>query len=58
MMDPRMFGCWFCGGPCGEMLFSFEFDTFFHLDCLKAAIAPTDSIDEEAEIIAREFNLK
>lgn len=53
-----MFGCWFCGGPCGEMLFSFEFDTFFHLDCLKAAIAPTDSIDEEAEIIAREFNLK
>lgn len=42
------------------MLFSVEFDTFFHWECLKQIIdaTPDDWYDPEAEIIAREFGLR
>jgi hypothetical protein len=28
-------GCWFCHDDAGDMLFSTEFDTYVHAECLK-----------------------
>lgn len=32
--DPVDGGCWYCYDDSGEMLFSFEFDTYLHEACL------------------------
>jgi len=53
--DPNDGGCWFCGKDDGEMIFSMEFDAWFHLDCLHKAVAENDP---EAEIIAMEYSGK
>lgn len=52
-------GCWFCYTQSEKMSFSIEFDTYFHLECLKAALEKStpEQCDEEAEIIGREFDL-
>jgi hypothetical protein len=38
----------------GEMHFSIEFDTWFHMDCLKKEL---EVGNPEAEIIATEYNI-
>jgi len=48
-------GCWFCYTDDGEMFFSCEFDTWFHMDCLHVSL---EKGNPEAEIIADEFNIK
>jgi len=50
--DPNDGGCWFCCEDDGEMLFSMEFDAWFHDECLQKALAEHDP---EAEIIADEY---
>lgn len=49
-------GCWFCHSDEGNMFFSWEFDTYFHLKCLEQCIRCPD--DQEAQIIGREFDLR
>lgn len=48
-------GCWFCSRG-GDMLFSMEFDTYFHLDCLEKELSESvpERANEEALIIGRE----
>lgn len=47
--------CWYCYSPPGDDLeFSWEFDTWVHLSCIKDSIA-TDPSDQEAQILAREL---
>ncbi len=53
--DPNDGGCWFCMEDDVEMLFSMEFDSWFHEKCLREALAEHDP---EAEIIATEYNVK
>jgi hypothetical protein len=48
-------GCWYCGDDQGDMLFSFEFDTNLHLECLRKQISYHDIDDTETRIMAREF---
>ncbi len=58
--NPTQGGCWFCcTDDDGQWGFSIEFDTNFHLVCLKKALEPRDddSVDPEAQIIGREFGL-
>jgi hypothetical protein len=52
--DPTNGGCWFCSTDDGEMYFSVEFDTWFHMDCLVKELGLPNSVNPEAEIIARE----
>lgn len=52
--DPNDGGCWFCMEDDGDMLFSMEFDAWFHEECLLKALTEHDP---EAEIIAREHNI-
>ena len=33
--SPNEGGCWFCHDDMGIMFFSFEFDCFFHKECLQ-----------------------
>ena len=51
---PSEGGCWFCYMDDGEMHFSTEFDTWFHMDCLNKEL---DAGNPEAEIIATEYNI-
>ena len=53
--SPKDGGCWFCWEDYGEMLFSYEFDSWLHEKCCMRCLADGD---EEAEIIAREFGWK
>lgn len=43
-------GCWYCSRTDGEMFFSGEFDTWVHVECVKAAVAK-DPGDREARLI-------
>jgi hypothetical protein len=54
--SPNDGGCWFCSTDDNEMYFSTEFDTYFHMNCLKQQLKK-DKDDIEAHVIAREFNL-
>ena len=45
---PTIGGCWFCDCDMSPMEFDTEFDTWYHPECLKRAIAEGD---EEAIII-------
>ncbi|WP_206922905.1 hypothetical protein [Alicyclobacillus suci] len=51
-VEPNLGGCWFCHSDKGDdWLFSFEFDCYVHVSCLKKA--PLD--DPEANIMRHEF---
>lgn len=52
---PQSDPCWYChGAPGDDLVFSWEFDTFVHLTCIRARVAE-DPSDDEAAIFAREF---
>lgn len=53
------FDCWYCdkGEPAGPLIFSREFDTPIHLQCVKDALSK-DPQCPEARIIGREFDLE
>jgi hypothetical protein len=53
-MSPQDGGCWFCSKDEQDesLLFSMEFDTFYHQTCLDVALL--DPMDEEARIINAE----
>ena len=57
-LDPTEGGCWFCheGGEDGWN-FTFEWDSYFHMDCLYKALTPhlEDLVDREAVVVGREF---
>jgi len=49
--------CWYCHCPPGDdLVFSWEFDTYVHLSCIRDRLA-SDPSDREAHILGREFNL-
>ena len=52
---PTQGGCWFCYMDDGEMHFSTEFDTWFHMDCLNKELGAGNP---EAEIIATEYGIE
>ena len=58
-LSPNAGGCWYCSTDNPPLSFCFEFDTYIHIDCIKQQIDGLfpDEIDQELEIIAREFNL-
>ena len=51
---PNDGGCWFCYTDDGELSFSMEFDTWFHMDCLSKAL---EKGNPEAEVIADEYGI-
>ena len=51
---PNQGGCWFCYMDDDEMYFSIEFDTYFHMGCLKKEL---ETGNPEAEIIATEHKI-
>lgn len=52
-------GCWFCSQSDNRgMNFTREFDAYFHEECLEREFADKTSYNEEAVIIAREFDRK
>ncbi|ELC54767.1 hypothetical protein [Escherichia coli] len=53
-VNPQDHGCWYCNSLDHNLVFSGEFDTNLHLDCLKNRLQ-TDSDDMEAKIMEREF---
>lgn len=52
MPTPQNGGCWYCHGD-KDLIFSTEFDTFVHEDCIKEAAE--DSDDREAQIMYQEL---
>ena len=56
-VGPNSGGCWYCGDNEGDMVLSAQFDTFLHIECLKAAILAEPG-DLEAEILREEFGIK
>lgn len=48
-------GCWFCHDDEGELYFTCEWDSWFHMDCMKKELA---AHNPEAEIIANEYNIQ
>ena len=55
---PTQGGCWFCEtDDDGHWMFSTEFDTYLHMECLKKALKESteESCDMEAEIMGREL---
>lgn len=54
-VNPQDGGCWYCKTDRGELVFSCEFDTYLHVNCLKQALANSD--DREAAIMGRELGV-
>ncbi len=54
VVDPTAGGCWYCHRKTDGTVFSTEFDTYVHLDCLRAAFK-ADPNDSEAQIMGREL---
>ncbi len=55
---PQYGGCWFCARNAGKMLFSWEFDTYFHASCLRDKVILLGDYlcqDVETSIIFDEF---
>lgn len=48
--------CWFCQCDTGPMLFSWEFDTFIHDQCIRDALR-CDSNHMEAQIMSNELSV-
>lgn len=56
--SPSRGGCWYCWTKDPEPdRFSFEFDTFLHLECLKRWLVGHPK-DDEAHIFAAELGVK
>lgn len=58
-VSPQNGGCWYCHlqdefGTNG-MVFSYEFDTYLHMECLISSLR-RDPSDPEARIIAKELH--
>ena len=51
---PTEGGCWYCHNDDGEMVFSMEFDTYLHLECIQTA-AKAFADDPEVKIFKDEF---
>lgn len=49
-------GCWYCQTKKPGLVFSGEFDTYVHQECIKARLKEEPS-DPEAMIMAKEFSL-
>jgi hypothetical protein len=47
-------GCWYCHKKIDPLVFSFEFDTYFHPKCLEKRLAENPK-DIEAKIMMREY---
>lgn len=55
---PETDPCWYCHCPPGDdLVFSWEFDTFVHLACIRDRIS-TEPHDREAAILSREFGVE
>lgn len=54
---PQDGGCWFCHKDEGDMLFSTEFDTYLHKDCLIKELEKEPPINQETRIMSIEFGL-
>ena len=52
---PNEGGCWYCFQKDDDLLFSWEFDTFVHLECIRHA-AKKNPQDREAQIFLSEFS--
>lgn len=55
-MERPIDACWYCGKNDGEMLLSWEFDTYLHEKCLYDAFSRSEKTDPEAWIFMHEFN--
>jgi hypothetical protein len=53
---PNDGGCWYCWTKEGLLTFSFEFDTYLHLQCVKNWLWAFPD-DEEGKIFAQEFSI-
>jgi hypothetical protein len=53
--SPNEGGCWFCYNDDGKMYFSTEWDSYFHMECMKKALQQGNP---EAEVIADEFGIE
>lgn len=51
---PHEGGCWYCRKKTDTLVFSFEFDTYFHLKCLEKRLTDNPK-DIEAKIMMREY---
>jgi len=56
-ITPQNGGCWYCHKTDYPLVFSIEFDTFVHLDCIKEMLKLNDTNDKEITFLAKEFNL-
>jgi len=54
---PTEGGCWYCHRKDDRLVFCSEFDTYIHIDCIKAKLAVNKEYDAELEIIAKEMGL-
>ena len=58
-VPPERGGCWYCYKGTGDFLFSWEFDTFIHLQCILDRIDKGIRHDDfELLIFIREFDIK
>jgi len=48
-------GCWYCGGT-DDLTFSWEWDTYVHIDCVRRALQENPD-DGEAKIFADELGI-
>jgi len=57
--SPNDGGCWFCHNDNDkeEMFFSFEFDCYFHKECLQKTLDKVEW-NPESEIMANEIGIK
>lgn len=53
-ITPHEGGCWYCHKKIDPLVFSFEFDTYFHPKCLEKRLAENPK-DIEAKIMMREY---
>jgi len=60
--SPSKGGCWYCGDDSPPLVFSYEFDTFVHIDCIYDwgvyLLNSPDGFDPEWEILAKEFGIQ
>lgn len=56
-VSPNKGGCWYCWIADNKLVFCNEFDTYIHIDCIKAQLAalPPGTEDPELAVIAAEF---
>lgn len=55
---PQDGGCWYCHTDDPPLNFSFEFDTWIHIKCIKFVRDNSSEHDPENEIFLREFAIE